>query len=399
MQQPDAPPRDDRTAAQVEATIASPSPLVRHGVDILDPATLEETDDDALPIDWEAGGQVRWGYRPGGAEASATDRTEVRRSATLPLAGLVDEAVLLGRLFRIWTDLTGPDGVVDRFHLGTFTSSLPRWDDDGTVVRATLNLLPREHLWRTRTIAEPQVVAATDDVFDVIRTDLATVFGVTDDRLPTVAASLGQAMVFDQDTGYLDKWTRLCHGVGYDQLTTDVDGYPTTRSLELLAATGPEWTYGPGDGRIVVAGSVDPLDLELPNVVRFAARRGPSLGNTEGNGYRTWRNQSTGPASIDARGFQVFRLVHVDAANQADLDAFAAAEAQRYLAGGGTRFTGQVGLNPLHDDRDVVRIRRPRLDIDEQVGLVTGWTYPVRRIRGPADALMDITIEPRVEVA
>lgn len=398
MQQVVDGPRTGRTEAQVLATIASASPLVRHGVDVLLPSTLEQTDE-TLPVDWDSGGQVRWSYRPTTTDASAVAVTEIRRTADFTLAGDVDDTLILGRLFRPWVDMTGPDGVTDRFYRGVYISSLPRVVDDGKAVRRQLEMVGREHRWRTRTLPEPVTVAAATDVFTAIADDLSTVFGVTVHALPAVAKTMGQDMVFDQGVGYLDKWSRLCRAVGYDSITTTVDGKATTKPLSLLAGMGPEWTYAPGEGRIVVAGQIDPLDPELPNVVRFSARRGPSLGNIEGNGYRTWRNQSTGPGSIDARdGEQVFRLVDVDASNQTELDAFALSEAQRYLAGGGTRFTGRVGLNPLHDDRDVIRLTRPRLGVDA-VALVTDHTFPMRRIRSEADVLMDIVAEPRVELA
>jgi hypothetical protein len=390
-----AAPREGLTEAQVRSAIANPSPQVRHGVTVLD-SDLVETGE-ALPVDADAGGTVEWSYRPDQPGTAASATTDIRRIATLNLAGDVDDGLLLSRLFRIWTELRATDGVWVRFHLGVFSSTLPARSDDGTVVRRRLTLAPREQEWRARTLDDWQVVVAADDVLDTIRADLAAEFGITATAFPEPAgaSTLGADMVFKTGTSYYEKFSRLLNGIAYDQPITDENGLPTAQPLDVLAGKGPEWTYAPGEGRIVVAGEVDPAEPDLPNVIRFQARTGPSLGPTEGNGLYTLRNQSTGPASIDQRGREVFRLVVVDAANQPELESFATAEFQRYVAGGGLRWTGRVGLNPLHSDRDVVQLVRPRLGLSG-VWNVTSWTYPLRRMTGEDAALMQMSAELRV---
>src|SRR5690606_8270494 len=129
----------------------------------------------------------------------------------------------------------------------------------------------------------------------------------------------------------------------------------------------------------------------------YVARRGPTLPE-EGNGWVTLRNESSGPASIAVRGFEVFRLVQADAANQAELEAFAKADAQRLFAGGGLRVQVRVGLNPLHDDRDVVRLVRPRVGVSG-VWWVTGWRWPIGRFTSQEAATMELSAELRVEVS
>lgn len=390
MQALTAGPRIGLDPETVTAAILNPSPHVRHGVTVLD-STLTETGE-TIPVDLERGGEVAWSYRPlAGASSEAT--TEVRRQARLSLAGDVDDALLLSRLLRLWTELQAPSGEWVRFNLITGLSALPRRDDDGRVVRRELQVLPREHLWRTRRLDDYVTVGAADDVLQVVRDTLASVFGITTTAFPEPSGSsvLGSAMTFDTDTTYYEFFSRLLAGIAYDQPITTVDGTPTAQPLEVLAGKGSEYVYAPGEGRVVVAGSLEPLDPELPNVVRFVARQGPSL-PVEGNGYVTVRNDNTGPASIQQRGFEVFRAVSVDASSQPELESYAAQERQRLFAGGGLRFQGQVGLNPLHDDRDRVTLTRPRLGLS---GLwdVTGWSYPLRMIEGGQAVLMSLTAE------
>lgn len=390
-----ASPREDLTEAQVLSAINSPSPSVRHGVDVLDSDLLPTGE--TLPVDPESGGSVTWSYRPSAPGSGATATVEVRRRCDLTLAGDVDDGLLLSRLFRVWAELRATDGTWVRFHLGTFTCTLPPRDDDGQVVRRRLTLAPREHLFASRLLEDSVTVLAADDVLTAIRDDLSSVFGITSTAFPEPAgaSTLGEDYYFPAGTSYAEKWRRMLAGIAYDQVVTNVDGLPTAQPLDVLAGKGPEWTYAPGDGRIIVPGSVEALAPELPNVVRFEARNGPSLGGTEGNGFYTLVNQSDGPASIDQRGYEVFLAVQVDAASQTELEAYGDAEFQRLTAGGGLRAQVQVGLNPLHDDRDVVRLVRPRLGLSGDWN-VTSWTYPLRRITDAGAVLMPLTCEFRV---
>lgn len=389
-----AAPRQGLTEAQVLSAINGPSPSVRHGVDVLN-GSLQPVAGETLPIDPESGGAVIWDYRPEGG--GATDTVEVRRRCELTLAGPVSDAVLLSRLFRVWVEMRATDGTWIRFNQGVFVSTLPGQDDDGTVIRRRLTLAPREHLFASRSLSDGVTVTATEDVLAHIRNDLSTVFGITATAFPAPSggSTLGVSLFCPTGTSYAEKWRRMLAGIAYDQVVTTPDGIPTAQALATLAGKGPEWRYAPGDGRVVVAGSVEPLSPELPNVVRFEARNGPSLGATEGNGLYTRRNQSDGPGSINQRGYEVFRSVQVDATTQAELVAFGNAEFQRLVAGGGLRWAGRVGWNPLHDERDVIGIVRPRMGLSG-VWQVTSWRLPLARVDSEGAVLMDLTAELRV---
>jgi hypothetical protein len=385
----------------VTRSLASPSPRIRHGVTVLDGA-LNETGEE-LPLDLDAGGHVNWDYRPTDAGLGATAVTGVRRSAELSIAGEVTDEFIVGRLFRLEAETQDHiTGTWVPWYLGVFTAHLPgkRWD--GMVVRRTLELQPREHLWASRALDDWVTVASGTNPLDVVRTDLSDVFGVEDDEFPPTVDTLVEDMVFETGTSYLDKWTRLFSAVGLDQPITREDGQPTALVLSELDAREAEITYAPqGEvedaGRIKRDGSIEPLDPSLPNVVRYVARRGPSLPE-EGNGWATFRNEDTGPGSITSRGFEVFRSVDADASDQSQLEAFGVGDSQRLFAGGGRRFVGQVGWNPAHSDRDVVSFIRAGLGIDGGDWLVTSWSLPLRRVDGESAVVMPLTAEQRVVV-
>lgn len=363
---------------------------VRHGVEVLDTADVLTDDVTVALID----GEVVWAYRPPDRlDGKVNEAAEVRRTASITI-GPTDIDPESYR-YRAWTELQASDGTWIRFNLGVFVSTNPPVDDDGLVVTRSLKLADKTYRYRTRELEDTVVVPSGTNPVSYVVASLTSVFGETAFALPSTTVTLTSAMVFEAGTSYLAMYNALLQVCAFDQLTVDEDlGRPRSVALEQLAGQGAEWEYGPGEGKIKVEGKVEPLIEHLPNVVRFVARQGPSLA-AEGNGITTVRNQSTGPSSIDQRGEEILQRVVVDAEDQDELDAIAAADAQRWFAGGGLRFTGRIGLNPLHSDRDVVELTKPRLGLSG-VWLPTEWRYPLRPLTGEEDALMQITCEKRV---
>lgn len=391
-------PRESLDPVEVAETLSLVrGASVRHGVDVLD-ATDTPTGEVLSIIAGE--GSVTWSYRaPDRVSGQSSSVSAVRRRATLTVPG--DTTVNLSAVrLRVWTEWLMRDGRWARFYLGVFVVVNPgAVVDDGTRTTRSVDLADKAYLWANRFLAEPLFIADGVVVTDYVKADLQTRFGETRFALPTSTATLPMPRTFEAGTSLLDVYSRLLEAVGFDQLTADEIGRASAAGLADIAERGIEHTYAPGQGKIVTSGQVEPLQPTLPNVVRFSARQGPSLGNVEGNGLRTVRNQSSGPASIDARGgVQVELRVDVEADTQAVLDAIAAADAQRYFAGGGDRFVGSVGLNPRHSDRDVVSIQLPRLGVTG-VWNVTEWTYPLGTMEDEGSALMPITAERRVVTA
>jgi hypothetical protein len=261
-----------------------------------------------------------------------------------------------------------------------------------------LQLLDKSWLWSTTHLAGPVPVPAGTVIVGWVKADLTARFGETRFAIASSDAVLTQDRVFEPGMSWLDVYSRLLEAAGLDQLTADEAGRPAAQALTALAGKGVEHTYGPGLGKVVTAGQVEPLLSSLPNVVRFSARQGPSLGNVEGNGLAIRRNRSTGPASIDARGGQeVTVTVDVDADDQMVLEQVADADCQRFFAGGGMRWSGRVGLNPRHSDRDVIGLVLPGLDLPVgQAWQVTEWTYPLAQPTDEQAVTMPVTAERRV---
>lgn len=395
-----AAPRDDLTESVVrDALSLRHGPRIRHGVEVLD--NKDRLTEDRLP--WTTG-SVTWAYRPPDTADTGTAAAEVRRRAQLTVSG-PHEVDLNVRRFRPWTELQASTGEWPRFYLGVFVATNPGRSDDGILVRSELDLADKTYLYaNSQQLTNPVTIAAGVDPVAAVRFDLAATYGETFDATATTV-TLAEPKFFPAGTSRLAYYNALLELAGYDQITVDVYGRPRSVPLATITGRGPEVTYGPDAGRIVTPGDVDPLLPTLPNVVRFVARQGPTLPE-EGNGIVTKRNESVGPASVDARSnystdpttrarAEVFLEVQVAAENQAELAAVAAADAQRYFAGGGLRFSGRVGLNPRHDDRDVIELDKPRLKLGGE-WLVTSWTYPLERIVSESAVTMAITAEARV---
>lgn len=387
-------PRAGLARADVaEALALGRGATVRHGADVL---TGGDVPTDAR-LRFESG-SVTWSYRaPDRVTGQSQDVAAVRRRATLRVPAGQPVNLTGGRL-RLWTEMRLRTGAWARFHLGVFVVVTPgALEDDGTRLLQQLVLADKSHTWQNDLLVEPVTVPGGTVIVDYVKTDLTARYGETMFAIAGSPALLEQTRTFEPGTSRLELYSQLLEAAAMDQLTADEDGRPASQALALLAGRGPEQTYGPGAGKVLSAGTVEPLLPTLPNVVRFSARQGPSLGNVEGNGLAIRRNTSTGPASIAARGGRAVPVtVDVEADSQAVLEAIADADCQRYFAGGGLRWVGKVGLNPRHSDRDVIALELARLGLTGGAWSVTDWTYPLQPISGEQAVLMDLTAERRV---
>jgi hypothetical protein len=387
-------PRAALTAAAVsEALDLKRGGHIRHGITVLDTAGNDTTE--TLRF---TSATVTWSYRP--PDLTAGQQAEVaavRRQASVQTAGAVSINLVTRRL-RLWTEWQLADSSWARFHLGVFVIVNPgALADDGVVLTRTLQLADKSYLWQLATLTDPLTVAAATAVVAWIKADLTSRFGETSFAITDTGATLGGAVTFESGTTWLEVYSSLLAAVAYDQLIADEDGHPASTPLATLTGKGPERAFGPGLGKIVEAGSLEPLQPVLPNRLRFTARQGPASGGSVGNGIYIVDNASAGPASISSRGYVVEQRVDVEAYDQATLVAVGDAEKQRYFAGGGDKFTGSVALNPRASDRDVIAITLPRLSITGTTWLVTDWTYPMNpALADSGSILMPIVAERRV---
>lgn len=382
------PPRDTLTAQQVLDSLAwQHSTQIRWAVDLLS----TQLDPTGLELEFESG-SVSWQWRaqpnPGDAPVAAV----VRRQATLVYRhkpGFNPLAVY----YRPWVEMRGPDGVWVRWHLGVFTAVLPPFRYDGladglgAVVWRDLALADLSHIWQADETSDPVVVAAGTNVAQWVRDDIAPRFDIADTSQITGTGTASIDYVFEPQTSWLSVYSTLLGAVGNEPLYADQDGLPTSGPLVDPETLEPDITYGFGS-TVVPAVSVEAVNPDLPNTLRFVARRGPSLAE-EGNGIRTVINENTGPGSLQQRGGRtVLQRVEADAQTQDELDAQAKALAPFYFAGGGLRYVGEVGLDPRHDDRGIVGLDRPTIGLSG-TWLVTSWTVRL----GDAAAMRTMQLE------
>lgn len=377
-----------------EALSLKRPPHVRHGIDVL-------TTTDALTTEvlrWDpSGSQVRWSYRaPDPVVGQSVDLTAVRRQATVTVpAG--HGLNLYARRLRVWTEWLLLDGTWARFYLGVFIVTDPgARADDGLRVTSQLHLADKSHLWDSKVLSEPLEVPVGTLPLTWVRERLTARFGETRFAITGTDTALAAPRTFEAGLSDLEVCSTVLEAAGNEPLYADELGRPASQNHAVLAGRAAEVTYGPRQGKVLDEATVAPLLPSIPNVVRFTGRQGATLGNIEGNGLRTVRNQSTGPASIDRRGTEVELRVEVDAENQTVLDAVAASDAQRYFAGGGLRWEGSVALNPRHSDRDVIALNQPRLALTGETWQVTDWTYPLQELTGAQAVLMRVVAERRV---
>jgi hypothetical protein len=391
MQELTAAPRDSFTEADVLESLSwVRSTRIRWGCDLLDTATLAPTGIDLDVTD----AAVSWQWRAQPRDGESPVPAAVRRRGSLRFRhkpGFNPLAVL----YRIWVEMDTPTGDPVRWHLGVFVSVMPPFeyqghaDHNGAVVFRPLDLADRSHIWQSHETEDPVWVEVDTDIIGWIQDDLATRFhefdtsGVVGDVTPKLAA---EDYVFDAGTPWLSIYATLLGAIGNEPLHADADGMPRSRPLEDPELRDAEHLYSYGT-TVLAPVSVEAVNPDLPNVLRFVARRLPSLAE-EGNGIRTITNDSTGPGSIQQRGRQVLQRVEVDAQTQDELDAQARALAPFYFAGGGLRAVQEVGLNPRHDDSDVVFLEKPALGISGN-WLVTGWDIRL----GDVDAMRTMQLQ------
>lgn len=365
---------------------------VRHGVDVLDRQGNPVTGD-GLRI---TTGRVDYGYRP--PDILAGQQAEIAAVRITGSITVVGGAALTSRRLQVWTELQTLNGGWARWNKALMVVSQDVPTDDGTMLTRRLDLADKSRIWADVNLTEPLYLPPETVGTDWVKSDLTLRFGETRDAIAPSPQTLGaDGLLFEADTPMLQVYSTVLRTVGRDQLTATEDGLPASQALDVISNRGPETTYGAGQGKVLAAGSVVPLLPSLPNVVRFGARQSPASGNREGNGLTFRRNQSTGPASLDARGYPVEVRVDVEAYDQPTLEAIADADAGRYLAGGGLTWSGQVALNPSHSDRDVIAVGLPRLGISiADAWNVTSWSYPLGPIESAEDVLMPVTAERRI---
>lgn len=341
-------------------------------------------------------GSVDWSYRvPNSVTGRADLEASVRRTAVLNVVGDILPDVF-NTMFKIYLEMSSGNSITSKWYLGSFVASLPPFNFDGKLRRWTLELADKTHYWDQRKIKDPKSISINQHALLYVQTLLFDVFqeGVFD--FPNENRFLDEPLFVEKNSSYLEIFNLVLEATGFEPLTTNPDGLAKTRVAEDFFSIPIEHVYSTEQNSTVLEQvSIDPLLANAPNVLRFVAQRGPSL-PVEGNGIYTIYNLNVGPGSINNRGYEIPETVEVEANNQAELESIALRDANRFFMGGGERVSITTGINPRHDDRDVIAVYYPDVGLDslETKWAVTSWMIPLSsEISSENDVTMSIEAE------
>lgn len=392
MQQLLGGPRAGLSAAEVNYALSLETPRYRCGVDVLDVAG-DNPIANTLRVE---GSEVQWASRVREQQSGSPEvQAEVRRTASMTAVTDLGFNVYAAT-FRPWMELQTFTGGWVRFNQGLFLHvGAPPHDYDGIVNRRSLDLADATHRYASTELDDYVAVPFNRNPILFVREILEARFQQTRFAFPATNAATTDDLVFEPGTSYLQMFNTVLEHCGLDALIVDEEGRNTTR-LSVDPADRPlEHTYQPG-GTLLAAGQLAAVTPEIPNVVRFQPTNPPTL-LEEGNGQATRKNQSTGPACIDERGFEISKIVEVDAEDQPALERIADRDKNFHFAGGGVRYVGQVGLNPRHGDSDIVGLYKPSMGLGSTAAAlkcqVVSWALPMRAPSGDGDVLMPIEAE------
>jgi hypothetical protein len=306
-----APPRDSLTAAQVTALLQAPSLTVSAGCELLD---LNDNLVADISTDL-AGGDV-----------SRQNFANVHGTCSLGLS----RALQWGRdRVRPYMTLTGA-GVTARFNLGVFVMTTPA--QPGKESPATFQVQGYDKLYLLDSpVGDTYQVIAGTNYLTAVTNVIAAGGGGTRVNLDTTAAAktLPADMVWPLQETTPAKWLTVANdllaAIGYRGLWVDQDGWYRSSPYVLPAQRAMEWTFDLGNPRTNIVGEDRQLTQDLwsvPNWWRFIQRStATGTAPTGTAGMYTVTNQSAGISSIDARGRTVRKVLWLDAADQASLQA------------------------------------------------------------------------------
>ena len=366
---------------------------VSWGLELLDITTGDSVSHD-LNV---KSGSVDWSYRvPSSVTGRADLEAKVRRTGSLVVSGEWGNINPLDVFYQVYVEIQSGSSPKTKWYLGTFVSTLPPMQWDGKEKTWDIDLADKTHLWNLRKLTDNYTIPFNRHILLWIQEELNSEFGESTYDFPAENIYTEDDLFIDEDTSYLDMFNVGLEHKGYEPLTVTAEGLPKTRDADDFYTVPIEHTYETNSTSTVVEGfDRDPVLAEAPNVLKFVARRGPSL-PVEGNGIYTIYNYDVGVGSINSRGFETPKRVEVEADSQAELEKIARRDANAYFMGGGDRVQLSVGLNPRHDDRDIIGIVYPEggLTDPSTKWAVTSWSVSLpESISSESDVTMDLEAE------
>lgn len=286
----------------------------------------------------------------------------------------------------------------NRSRLGTFTASrMPGLTRDATTTMRVVPLAEVSVRWSEQRLTAPLSLAPGTNVIEWIAEDMQLRFGETDVSGLTPSSKVVAANAtwdhdyigFDAGVPLIDVYDRLLAYAGYEPLRVDKDpGRPIAHPARDFATEPATFMFGGSGAGISPQVEIAPITPDIPNEVVFQARNAPSLAE-DGNGWRTVRNENSGPGSVQQRGRVISQTVTVDADSQEELDAIARYRAPLIFAGGGWTLSATAKATLDLDDSDV-------LDLTHTVGASGRWLcvgYGFSAAAGRESAIVDMGLQ------
>jgi hypothetical protein len=304
------------TAAQVVALIAAPSLVLSAGLELFD-----HTDTFVADISSDlVGGTI-----------SHKNSATIHGTASLSLSRALTWGSDRVRPYMTLTDpATGRSG---RWNLGVYVMATPKAPFGESP--ATYSVSGSDKLYLLGgPVGDSYSVAAGANVLTAVTTAITAGSGVSGSQVildgTASASTLPAARVWplggsggSATAGFtwLDIVNDLLGMVGYQNLWCDWDGKYRSGPAQDPAVRSSEYTFSADDGLATLVGPARTVTADLwqaPNWWRFIGQSWAST-PAEGNGFYTVQNLSSGPASQQAVGRVVKKVVYLQAADQASL--------------------------------------------------------------------------------
>lgn len=255
-----------------------------------------------------------------------------------------------------------------RFNMGAYFTEAPENEEDRLPTTFRVNgydiLKGLNNL-----VGDSYAIRIGDSYLDAVESILLsqgyTQYTIDPSRRGTLATT-PKAWPIDETTTWLMIVNELLTAVGYAPIYSDWDGRLVCDQFTEPSMRITEWKYDKGvyTGQLVPGTKVKHDFYAAPN--RWVGIRNSTQDTTgtaaliEGNGVFTYRNETKGETSIEGRGREQTKVIRVDVADQAALEAAVMAEVATDLVIG-TLIEASTSCNPLHWHDDVVSVETSTL--------------------------------------
>lgn len=301
------------TADQVSGILTCRALQVASGLELLD-------DTDAFVAD------ISDDLVAAGSKVSHNNIATIHGTATLNIARMLTWGAQRARPYMTLTDLD--TGLSARWNLGVYVLATPTrpvglTPETYQVTGSDKLYLLNGPVGDSYSVASgANVLAAAKAAITAADPAAVVVFDGS-----AASATLPNALTWPLASSTISTWLDVVNGllktISYQPVWCDWNGAYRSGPLQDPAVRSPEFAFTADDSLTTIVGQNRTLTADLwnaPNWWRFVAQNWATT-PTEGNGQYTVQNPSSGPASQAAVGRTVRKVMYLNAADQASLQA------------------------------------------------------------------------------